>query len=616
MSRTRRAAQPWARPRTVADEPWARHGGDAVQPWVRRTQVANQLWLCRSGDAIQLWLCRGWDAVQLWARRNVWLLSLIVIALLVSELPRFIAVCCAPPGATGLGTAWFVNDFAQYESAMRQGAEQPGWLIHDPFTAEPHQPAFMFPLYVGIGKLSAALQVPSAATEQVVEVVARVLLVLALWRFCRAFARGRLAARWGCGLALFASGFELFALPFGGYTGNWSYELNGFGLLFAAPHVPLAMAATLEMARDGLRPSRARRPRWLSRTPLTTGLSLARPPTWLSRTPLPMWLSLTPRPAWLSRTPLPTALLKVALLSAVVSLLHPFHAPVLLGAMGLAGLVSWRIGRGIGQFASAIVAAAAALPILLPTVLTFSFDPFWVTTYTSQNLLPSPAPHELLVDLGATLLLALGGVAVLRGRVARFGLVLWLLLALIAMYLPVPYQRRLAFGVQPILAVLAANFLAVAAANLSNQGARIFKQVVVGVAASSTVVVLVSMLASGIRNAPLPIYRSTTDLDAAANWLESQASPGQVILADWEAANYLAPRTLARVYGGHPVATLHPDQKEFAVDSMFAHPDSLAVARTLGGDWLVYGPAEAQLSGPGVAPVFQSGAVRVYAVRR
>ena len=500
-----------------------------------------------------------------WVRRNAWLLGLIVIALLVSELPRLVALCCAPQGATGLGTAWFVNDFAQYESAMRQGAEQSGWLIYDPFTTEPHQPTFMFPLYVGIGKLSSALRVSNAVTEHVVEILARLLLVLALWRFCRAFARGRLAARWACGLALFASGFELFALPFGGYTGNWSYELNGFGLLFAAPHVPLAMAATLELARDGLR-------------------RLLRPNA--------------PR------------LIKVALLSAVIALLHPFHAPVLLGAMGLVGLAFWRSGRGVANLVAAILAGLAALPILVPTVVTFSFDPFWFTTYTSQNLLPSPAPHELLVDLGVTLLLAMGGLVALRGRVAPFGLVLWLLLALIAMYLPVPYQRRLAFGVQPILAVLAANFLLIVA----DWRPRLLRQVVVGLAASSTLVILVSMLASGFRNAPLPLYRSTADLDAAAHWLDAQAAPGQVILADWAAANYLAPRTPARVFGGHPVATLHPEQKEFAVDSVFAHADSLNVARMLGANWLVYGPAESQLSGPAVAPVFQSGAVRVYLV--
>ena len=81
--------------------------------------------------------------------------------------------------------------------------------------------------------------------------------MLALWRFCRAFANDRSAARWAFGLALFGSGFELFAALFGGgvYSGNWSYETNGFGLLFAAPHVPLAMAATLELARDGLQPA-------------------------------------------------------------------------------------------------------------------------------------------------------------------------------------------------------------------------------------------------------------------------------------------------------------------------------------------------------------------------
>src|ERR1051325_9623769 len=110
---------------------------------------------------------------------------MILLAVLLGELPHALAACCAPAGATGLGTAWFVNDFSQYEYAMRQGAEQPdwfnlgSWLVHDPFTAEPNPAAFMFPLYVGMGKLSAMLQLRPAAIEQLVEVAARVLLVLA-----------------------------------------------------------------------------------------------------------------------------------------------------------------------------------------------------------------------------------------------------------------------------------------------------------------------------------------------------------------------------------------------------------------------------------------------------
>jgi hypothetical protein len=68
------------------------------------------------------------------------------------------------------------------------------------------------------------------------------------------------------------------------------------------------------------------------------------------------------------------------------------------------------------------------------------------------------------------------------------------------------------------------------------------------------------------------------------------------------------------VFGGHPVATLHPAEKELAVDTVFAHASSLALARSLGVQWLVYGPDEAHLAGP-AAPAFQSGAVRVYRVQ-
>jgi len=125
--------------------------------------------------------------------------------------------------------------------------------------------------------------------------------------------------------------------------------------------------------------------------------------------------------------------------------------------------------------------------------------------------------------------------------------------------------------------------------------------------------VLLGVVASGFRNAPLPVYRSTTDLDAAADWLAAAAVPSDVILADWDASNYLAARTPARVFGGHPVATLHPDQKRFAIATVFAHSSSLIVARALGAQWLVYGPAEAALAAP-PDPVFQSGPVRVYRV--
>ena len=117
----------------------------------------------------------------------------------------------------------------------------------------------MFPLYVGVGKLAALLHLPQSVLEHVLEVLARAALVFALWRFCRAFAAG--TSRRAVGVRarpvrqrLRVVRGALSMLRGGGvYTGSWSYETNGFGLLFAAPHVPLAMAATLEMAHDVLR---------------------------------------------------------------------------------------------------------------------------------------------------------------------------------------------------------------------------------------------------------------------------------------------------------------------------------------------------------------------------
>ncbi len=509
----------------------------------------------------------GWSITV--PRAPGWLAITLVAALLIGELPLLLATCCAPPGARGLGTVWFVNDFAQYESAMRQGAEQPGWLVSDHFTAEPHEPALMFPLYVGLGKVAAALHTEPLALERAVEIVGRALLVLSLWRFCHAFASTRSAALAAVLLALFGSGFEGLAGLFGApYTGNWSYETNTFGLLFAAPHVPLAMAATLELARGWLQPRR--------------DVTLA-------------------------------AVLCAAVLAAAIALLHPFHVPVLLGALLLVGCVFWRTGQGVGSLAGAVGATLGALPVVWVTVQTFTLDPFWAATYGAQNVLPSPAPHELVVDLGPTLLLAIGGALLVRARIAPFGLLVWLLLTLIAMYAPVPFQRRLGFGLQPTLAVLAANGLVLVCARLAHRRAALLRLGVAALAASGTVLLVVGAVWSSLNNWPLPVYRSTSNVDAAAAWLAEQARPDEIVVADWDVSNYLAPRISARLFGGHPVATLHANDKRLAIDSLFAHGAGRDVARAFGAHWLVYGPAEAALPAPS-APAFQSGDVRVYRV--
>ena len=508
-------------------------------------------------------------------RVPTWALAWLALAFALSQLPVLLSACCAPSGLSGLGTVWFVNDFAQYELAMREGARTASWLVRDAFTQEPNQPAFMFPLYVALGKLSALTGLPAMALLRALDALAKLAFLAALWRFCQLFAAPSGAVRVALPLAIFGTGLG----PIVGivatlaglsqpYVGNFSYELNTFGILFAAPHVAVGMAATLELAR-----------------PLR---GIAQPLGAIAG----WWVAL----------------------GAILALVHPFHVPVLLVALGAFGLARWRSHGRPAALVAAACAAIGATPALVPTVLTFSFDPFWGNTYTRQNLLPTPVFHELVVDLGVTLLAALAGLWFLRGRLAAPGLLLWVLLMYAAMYVPVPYQRRFSFGMHPAMVVLAANALVQLVPRARPAVQVALRAGVVILAGFGTIILTASVVASVALGAPLAVYRSTADLDAAARYLEANVRAGEVILADWDTSNYLAPRTDGSVVGGHPVATVRPDQKRFLIATYFAHGGDLAVARQLGADWVVYGAAQSGARRPEAPAAFQAGSVAVYRV--
>ena len=243
----------------------------------------------------------SWSAVQ----RHGFLLAVLAAATFAGLLPLVLAGCCAPPGATGFGMAWFLNDYAQYESAIRQGAQQPGWLIYDVFTPEPHQPALMFTLYVWLGKLSALAHVsserartrcrgagPRGARDQRCGASAR--------RSPTAAARPRVATL----LALFGGGFALFAAA-----------------------CTRRMTAT---GRSKTTRSDCCSPRRTFHWRMACTLELAR-----------MLAAAEPRPT-------PWLILATAALGAAIALLHPFHEPMLLATMFLVGpgVLAHRAGTG------------------------------------------------------------------------------------------------------------------------------------------------------------------------------------------------------------------------------------------------------------------------------
>src|SRR5262249_38877946 len=142
-----------------------------------------------------------------------WLSVVTLIMVVLCGLPYVLAATNGRTDLERIGTFWFSRDFSQYEAAMRDGARTSGWLIHDHFSAEPHAAALMYPLYVGAGKVSAAIDQDPLAVFAVLEWIGRFAVLASVYVFVAAFARSRHERLLAVGLILGSLGLDAWALP-------------------------------------------------------------------------------------------------------------------------------------------------------------------------------------------------------------------------------------------------------------------------------------------------------------------------------------------------------------------------------------------------------------------
>jgi hypothetical protein len=457
----------------------------------------------------------------------------------ISSLPTVLALIAHPAGLTGFGTIMFVNDFAQYEAAMGEAARSTSWLVHDHLTSEAHSAAFMFLLYVAIGKIGALFGTGWEPVYRVVELLARGVLATALAAFTLRFSApgwqkmGIVLALGGAGIGLWAAIAQALVGVAQPYSGNASYEVNTYSLFFGVPHAELGMTATLGA----------------------------------------FWILAEASMQWNRNR---AALLAGCVL--ILGLVHPFNLVTLVGGVSLLTVLDWRNGAPLPQrIAPLAIVLTLAAPFLAYNALTFTLDPFWGATYGAQNLLPSPAPWELPVDLGVFLLGIAGLSRARRASPAAARLAALGMLALVAMYAPVPFQRRLGFGLMPLLAVLTTYTLAwIATAQPRWRGLATALTLVA--ALSTPLFFFGGMIASALTNGPIAVYRAPDDLAAARSWLAANTGPSDVVLGSWDTMNYLAGAIPGRTAGGHPVATLATGERHREADSLFQSPEAQLTA--------------------------------------
>jgi hypothetical protein len=241
------------------------------------------------------------------------------------------------------------------------------------------------------------------------------------------------------------------------------------------------------------------------------------------------------------------------------------------------------------------------------------------------------------LGLGPLLGLAVLGLpALLRGpKPGGLLILVWVVVSLALMYAPVAYQRRFAFGLQPMLAVAAAFGLERAwhwsvrsPRPLLSLGRRCLAVELLAVLFAPTVI-FYGVSAWGMTR-PMELSGQggafqAASLREAGRWLATAMEPTDVILGEVLTGNYLAGVVPGRVFVGHPIATLRFEEKAAAMRSFYHNDDQDGRRRFLAANnvhSVVYGSHEHALGvvqpidSPYLHPVFDSGEVRIFAVQR
>jgi len=560
------------------------------------------------GRAVAAWL-------DITAKEARWIVGWTIVVLALTLVLHPLSWWFGPADLVHYGSFWFPADFGQYMAAMREGHRSPDWTVYNPYTSEDHAPILMYAPYVALGKVAALVGAAPLDLYYGVEIVARSALVPSIYLFMAAFLADPRQRRAGFILSMFSVGLGfwlgLFSTPLKALgldvqldqQANAYLELNTFGAFLAAPHITVGLAQTLLAAV--------------------------------------LWVGALDR---FRRWRVAAALL--ALDVGLLTIVHPFNAPVLTAVLCIASLAVGLKVRHLRWRAAllAVGVATSAAPLSLYYVYTFTLEPVWSWTYGRQNTMASPPIEWVAPNFGVVAFLAPVGLLLWRRRSAAASalLVVWIVVGIAAMYLPVPYQRRLGFGLQPALSCLAGVALVMAfnrlkTVSIACAGRRSWRVArlllprlalypFALLAFGTTLFFYVGIVHTLATNDAIPIYQLTRAEAQAGAWLDEHAGPDAVVLTHPDTGTGFPNVFGGRVFVGHIVATYRYPEKVGLVRAFFDESspdvDRRALLDAYGIDYVFHGPRERGLGHfdpsnvPYLRRVYEQDGVAVYEVVR
>lgn len=463
-------------------------------------------------------------------------------------------------------------DGNSYLAKMRQGYDG-SWLFTLPYTSEPGHGTAINLYYLFLGHFARVLGVSLLLTFHVARTIGALLLGLAIYRFFSAVFIDPFARLFAVTLGLFGSGLGWLAITQGFFSGDfWVAEAYAFLSSYTNAHFPLGLALQV----------------WLL-TPLRGVNGLGR-----------------------------TGILKMAGAALLLSLIYPFGLAIAFAV--LTGLLAWKFARR-GKLRSETHRWLCVIIGGGP----YAAYQFWIvrshpllSQWNAQNITPAPSLSDLIISFSPVLVLGLigAGMTIRRDEPKTQFLAIWLLVGLIAIYLPFGLQRRLISG----LFIPGVGLGVFALQKLIAERKRFVSSAIALLLLSIPTNLLI--VAGGFQAAstqPTEIFLNVSEM-RAFTWLNENAT-SDLVLAAPDSGLLIPAYSSARVFYGHPFETVEAEHQRGLVTAFFlGGMNAEEIAQLLSVedvDFILFGPRERTLGSlpplPGWQIVFGFGNTQIWA---
>ena len=256
--------------------------------------------------------------------------------------------------------------------------------------------------------------------------------------------------------------------------------------------------------------------------------------------------------------------------TGILALIHPYSQPLLFAFAVLVTVLR----RKSSAPAFLLRYFVTAIPFVAYVGFVAVFNPL-VSRHDSAGEMVSPSPATYVLGFGLPLLFCVVGLAVEREQLVKrcWPVMLWFVLAAVLAYCPFWFQRKLIFGAQIPLCIVAAISLDLLLGRLSNSRTRdrvtAVAVIVLLPVLVSTPVYLLAGESREVRENADGYYYVSHDVRDGLQFLKTQTKPGKVVFATVETSRLIPGLTGNTVVWGHWAQSVDLTERQNWITNLF-----------------------------------------------